>query len=112
MVFGTNTDFSNTFAVGSQLEINGETKTVAVVTNATSLNVNSTFASSANGKVAAILNFTPRGGLSYLQNSLPTLTISTSGGANANLTVVGIIGDGEILNLSANSAGSILGIIS
>ena len=47
------------------------------------------------------------GGEAYTMSSLPTISVATSGGANAVLTVVEIAGDGEKLDLTTSKIGAI-----
>lgn len=52
----------------------------------------------------------PLGGFGYRGDSLPTLTISTSGGANGSVFVPGILGDGAEFSTSVDRVGSITSI--
>lgn len=49
----------------------------------------------ANGKITRITITT--GGLGYTQTRLPTLSVTSANGVNANLQITSIMGDGEIL---------------
>ena len=52
----------------------------------------------------------PLGGFGYRPEALPTLTISTSGGANGSVYVPGILGDGASFSTSVDRVGSITSI--
>lgn len=73
------------------------------------MNVNSSFSSSTNDKRIRLYGKYPVGGANYDQNGLPSITISTVSGANANVSVVAIFGDGENLEpvLGNNKPGGI-----
>lgn len=47
------------------------------------------------------------GGEGYTKDSLPTITVDTTSGANASLRVLEITGDGESLNLTTSKIGAI-----
>lgn len=49
----------------------------------------------------------PLGGFGYRNDALPTLTISSSGGANGSVFVPGILGDGAEFSTSVDRVGSI-----
>jgi hypothetical protein len=52
----------------------------------------------------------PLGGFGYRADALPTLTISTSGGANGSVFVPGILGDGALFSPTVDRVGSITSI--
>lgn len=78
---------ANVTAVGA----NGEIETVSYVYPAGSLSY-------------------PLGGFGYRADALPTLTITTSGGANGSVFVPGILGDGAVFSTTVDRVGSITSI--
>jgi len=50
------------------------------------------------------------GGEGYMKNSLPTITVNTTSGANANLSVLEVLGDGESFDLTTSRIGAISSI--
>jgi hypothetical protein len=71
--------------------------------------VNSAFVSSTNGKRIRLYGKNPVGGGNYEQAGLPTITISSVSGTNANVEAVAVMGDGENLQpiLGNNKPGGI-----
>lgn len=68
-----------------------------------------------SGSITSVTFYSPSdeyviGGEGYSRNSLPTLTIQTSGGTGANLTVSEITGDGESYSLTTSRVGAISSI--
>jgi len=108
-VIGTGTIFESELRVGDNLWINGENKDVVSIQSNTSLNVNSSFTTSTNGKVIRLYGKNPVGGAGYEQSNLPTTTVSSLTGTGANIAVVAIFGDGENLQavLGNNKPGGI-----
>lgn len=49
----------------------------------------------------------PLGGLAYTPTGLPTVTVTSGTGANASLTVLGLMGDGAVLSPTTDRTGSI-----
>lgn len=114
-VIGTNTYFQQEVYVGSKLRINGEDKVVVSIASNTSMNVNSAFANNASNVYVRLYEKYLIGGQNYSQNQLPTVNVISSTGSNANVSVVAVFGDGEILQplLGNNKPGGIeqIGII-
>lgn len=52
----------------------------------------------------------PLGGLGYNLDNLPTISVTTSTGSNATLSIPGILGDGAIFNIVTERIGSITSI--
>mgnify|MGYP003346466301 FL=1 len=75
------------------------TRKVTVIASDTSLNVDSAFGETANNKYVRLWNKYMLGGENYDQNKLPTVTVTSSAGANANISVTAIMGDGENLSV-------------
>jgi hypothetical protein len=108
-VIGTGTLFESELIVGDRIWINEEERTVAQITSNTSMNVNSAFVSSTNGKRIRLYGKNPVGGGNYEQAGLPTITISSVSGTNANVEAVAVMGNGENLQpiLGNNKPGGI-----
>ena len=108
-VFGTGTLFLSQLIVGDRIWINDEEKTVTAITTNTRMNVNSAFASATSGKRIRLYGKNPVGGGNYEQAGLPTITISSVSGTNANVEAVAVMGDGENLQpiLGNNKPGGI-----
>ena len=100
VVLGTSTSFTTELVVGNKIRINGVDKTIVSIRNNTSLNVDSVFTSTATGKVVRSYARHPLGGIGYEQENLPSVTVVSSTGANANVAVTAILGDGETLTAS------------
>ena len=96
-VDGNDTLFEDELFVGRQIYINGETKTVVEIISNTSLNVDSTFSESYTEVPIRLYGKYLTGGQGYLQEALPTVTVSSDFGTDANIEVVCIMGDGEEL---------------
>ena len=97
MVQGNGTLFTTELKVGNKILINAIAKIVVSISSNTSLNVNTAFGQDFTGK--KIRNFSRGlvGGYGYQQDRLPTATVTSANGANANITVTAIMGDGEDL---------------
>jgi len=96
-LIGTGTDFGTEIRVGDRIIINNESRYINSISNVTHANVNVNFTSTATGKKIGRYGVYPIGGVSYVQNNFPVLTISTASGANANIQISAIMSDGEIL---------------
>jgi hypothetical protein len=94
-VIGTGTFFETELRVGDQIWINDEDRTVVQIISNTSINVNSTFSTSANGQKIRLYGKTLVGGANYEQDHLPSVTVSSVSGNGANISVVCIMGSGE-----------------
>ena len=108
-VIGTGTFFLDELTVGSNVKINGQNKTVVSISSNTSMNVNSVFANNFTNRPVRLYEKYLIGGQNYLQNLLPTVTINSANGTNANVSIVAVFGDGEILQplLGVNKPGGI-----
>ena len=78
-------------------------------------NVKTVAANGAIGSVEYVYSSTnqfplPLGGLGYNLDNLPTLTITSSGGANGRLSITGIVGQGAKLIATTDRVGSITSI--
>lgn len=108
-VDGTNTFFEDELFVGRQIWVNGESKTVQQINSNTSLNVNSFFSVSHSNTSIRLYGKYLVGGQGYEPDGLPTITISSANGINANVSVVCLMGDGENIDsvFGNNKAGEI-----
>ena len=112
-VIGTGTYFLDELRVGDKIMINSESRFVNAISSNTSLNVNANFtsATTGGGKKVGLHGLLPVGGINYNKTKLPTITISSVLGANANISSVCLMGDGEDLNAAADqNPGAILKI--
>jgi hypothetical protein len=112
-VTGTNTYFLDELRVGDRIMINNESRYINTITSNTSLNVNVNFnsATTGGGKKIGLYGSLPVGGVNYEATKLPLVTVSSVNGANANLSVVALMGDGENLFATADQdPGAILKI--
>ena len=97
MVQGINTFFLTDIAVGNRIKIGANTRTVVEVNSDTSLNVDFAFGETLTNQKVRVWDRNLLGGQGYIQDRLPTVSVSTSGGSGANITVTTIMGDGEDL---------------
>ena len=112
-VIGTGTYFLDELRVGDKIMINSESRFINAISSDTSLNVNVNFtsATTGGGKKVGLHGLLPVGGINYNKTKLPTITISSVLGANANISSVCLMGDGEDLNATADqNPGAILKI--
>jgi hypothetical protein len=98
MVQGYGTAFNTELRVGDRVLIQGQGKTVIVIASATSLNVNSSFTSAFTNKPIRHIDRYLIGGQGYAQDRLPTITVTSTAGSGANISVHSIMGDGEDLS--------------
>lgn len=98
-VIGTGTYFLDELRVGDRIIVNNESRYINTITSNTSLNVNVNFNAATTGKKIGLYGILPVGGVNYQSGKLPTITVSSSNAsaANANLSVVALMGDGENL---------------
>ena len=102
-VIGTGTLFESELLSGDQIMVNNQVKLVDTIYSNTLMSVNSVFSSDSVEKPVRLYGLYLIGGQNYEQNKLPTVTISTSGGSNANVQVEAIMGDGEQFTASIGS---------
>ena len=113
IVTGTGTDFVGQLSVGDQIMINLETRYINTISSTTSFNVNVAFTKTSTNKKVGVYDRYPIGGIGYVQNSFPTLSVTSANGSatSANLAVVSIMGDSEQITGSTSTvAGRILKI--
>lgn len=103
-VSGTGTFFLDELRVGDRIIINNESRFINTITSNTSLNVNVNFnsATTGGGKKIGLYGALPVGGVNYESTKLPSITVSSVSGANANLSVIALMGDGENLFATAD----------
>ena len=112
-VIGTGTFFLDELRVGDRIMINNDSRYINAISSNTSLNVNANFTTATTGapKKIGLHGLLPVGGVNYEQFKLPTITVSSVSGANANLTSTALMGDGESLDgLADQELGAILKI--
>jgi len=110
-VIGTNTVFEDSLRVGDRIMINNESRFVNTITSNTSLNVNVNFSKASTNKPIGLHGQHLIGGQNYQADKLPTITISSLNGANGNLSINALMGDGESLSgQSTRPLGEILDI--
>jgi len=108
VVVGNGTNFINELAVGDQIMINSESRYVNSILSATSLNVNVSFTRTSTERKIGVYDRYLVGGQGYIQNNFPTITVSSTTGANANLQITSLMGNGERLGITGSGvAGSI-----
>lgn len=108
MVVGTGTNFTGELVVGDQIMINSEARYVNAISSATSLNVNVSFTRTSTDRKVGVFDRYLVGGQGYVQNSFPTISVSSTTGAGANVKITSLMGDGEQLGLTtATTAGEI-----
>ena len=110
-ITGTGTFFTEDLVVGDSVDINNESRIVQSITDDVTVVVTSTFTYSASGKKIGVYNRYPIGGYGYTQNNFPSISVSSTTGAGANVQIDSLIGDGERLIASGFGAnGQIISI--
>ena len=110
-VIGTNTVFEDDLRVGDRIMINNESRYINTISSNTSLSVNVNFNHATTNKKIGKYGDYPIGGQNYTQSKPPTITVLSTTGSNANLSMIALMGDGENLFGAADqSLGAILKI--
>jgi len=110
-VIGTNTKFQEDLRVGDLIMINNQSRYINAISSNTSLNVNVNFTHATTNKNIGVHGKHLIGGQNFSNDKLPTISVSSTSGANANLSIIALMGDGENLYGSADQAlGAILKI--
>jgi hypothetical protein len=110
-VTGTNTKFEEDLRVGDLIMINNQSRYINTISSNTSFNVNVNFTYATTNKNIGVHGKHLIGGQNFYNDKLPTISVSSTAGANANLSVIALMGDGENLYGSADQAlGAILKI--
>lgn len=112
-VIGTSTFFQANLIVGDLIMVNGETRTISTISSNTLLTVNTAFVANSTSKPVRLYGNYLIGGQGYEQNKLPTVTITSTGGSNANVEVVAVMGDGELFtsNIGTNKPGGVQSVL-
>lgn len=97
MVQGNGTLFQTELSVGDRIRIGSNTRTVVSIASNTSLNVNTSFGSILTNKPVRHWERYLIGGQGYTNGKLPTVTVSSTNGFDANIAVTTVMGDGENL---------------
>jgi hypothetical protein len=103
MVQGNSTLFEVELIPGDEVMINNEVRKVISVASNTSMNVNSPFSEIFSEEKVRKLGIYPVGGQGYRQDKLPSVSVVSANGSDANIVVTAIMGDGE--NLIARGTG-------
>ena len=101
-VIGTNTLFEEDLRVGDMIMINNQSRYINSISSNTSLNVNVNFTYATTGKKIGVFGKHLIGGQNFSADKLPTINVSSTSGANANLSIIALMGDGENLYGSAD----------
>jgi hypothetical protein len=110
-VIGTNTVFEDDLRVGDRIMVNNESRYINTISSNTSLNVNVNFNTATTNKKIGKYGDHPIGGQNFNQSKLPTITVLSTTGSGANLSMIALMGDGENLFGAADqSLGAILKI--
>jgi hypothetical protein len=110
-VIGTNTVFEDDLRVGDRIMINNESRYINTISSNTSLSVNVNFNYATTNKKIGKYGDYPIGGQNYTQSKPPTITVLSTTGSGANLSMIALMGDGENLFGAADqSLGAILKI--
>jgi hypothetical protein len=110
-VIGTNTVFEDDLRVGDRIMINNESRYINTISSNTSLSVNVNFNHATTNKKIGKYGDYPIGGQNYTQSKPPTITVLSTTGSNANLSMIALMGDGENLFGTADqNLGAILKI--
>ncbi len=103
-IIGTGTNFGSDISIGDKIVFRSQERYINAITSSTTANVNVAFSWESGGGTWAnnyrIGSFTKGlvGGSNYIQNTFPTVTVSTaSGGSGANVVIRALMGNGEIL---------------
>ena len=107
-----NTKFETELIVGDTIRVNNQDRKVTTITSNTTLLVDSNFTANASNVRLGKLDVYPIGGQGYKNTKLPTLTINSANGTNANVVTTTIFGDGENLEpRGTKRPGEILSIV-
>ena len=110
-VIGTNTVFEDDLRVGYRIMINNESRYINTISSNTSLNVNVNFNTATTIKKIGKYGDHPIGGQNFNQSKLPTITVLSTTGSGANLSMIALMGDGEnLFGAAGQSLGAILKI--
>ena len=110
LVIGTNTQFGTAVNVGDKITIRSQDRYINLVSNSTHATVNSmfTFIDSttwSNNNPIGLQTLGIVGGVNYVQDSFPPLTVTSNNGTLANVQITSAIGNGEIITALAGAVG-------
>jgi hypothetical protein len=86
-VAGLNTNFLSDLFIGQKIEVNREFRTVATIADNFTLDVTAPFATNALNKKLGVFNRYPKGGVGYVQNNFPSITVTSNTGSGASVEV-------------------------
>jgi hypothetical protein len=94
---GTSTSFDTELKVGDRIVVNNMSRYVNTISNSTHLTVNVNWEYIATEKPVGLYgkNGGRLGGSGYTQDKLPLITFLTENGANANVEITTLMGDGD-----------------
>jgi hypothetical protein len=109
-VTGTGTIFQNELRVNDKIVINNESRYVQTIYSNTSLSVNVAFLTTSTNRKVGLYNKLPLGGVNYKANNFPSVTVASTTGSSANISIFSLASDGEQLSAAnaVNQPGTIL----
>jgi hypothetical protein len=108
---GTGTFFNSDLKEGDVIDVAGDSRVVIDILNDTTLTVDSAFSSAHSNKKVGVSNYYPKGGQNYSSGKFPSVSVSSSGGVGANIEILCLASDGELLTPTGNGTiGSIISI--
>lgn len=96
-VVGVSTNFENELKPGDKIIVNNEVRFVNTILSSTSCNVNVAFTTNSTGRKVGVYGRTMLGGIGYVQNNFPTVSVSSAAGQDANIQIYCVASDGERL---------------
>jgi hypothetical protein len=96
-VAGAGTNFLSDLFIGQKIEVNKEFRTVATIADGVTLDVTAPFATNAINKKLGVFNRYPKGGVGYVQNNFPSITVSSNTGSGASVEVDSLASDNDRL---------------
>jgi len=96
-VAGAGTNFLSELFIGQKIEVNREFRTVATIADDVTLDVTAPFATNAINKKLGVFNRYPKGGVGYVQNNFPSITVSSNTGSGASVEVDSLASDNDRL---------------
>ena len=111
-VTGTGTFFGSELKVNDRVVINNESRFVDTIYSDTSMRVNVAFLTTATNRNVGLYDKLPLGGINYVANSFPAVTVLSPTGTSANIEIFCLASDGEQLSAANSIAqpGSILSV--
>jgi hypothetical protein len=100
-VLGIGTNFVSDVKPNASIILNNETQVVKTVTNANSMIIFGTWSASASNRKLGVYGRNFIGGSGYHMSVLPTVSVQSGAGSNANVAVVAVIGDGDDVQVSS-----------